>query len=93
MALGSFSLFVNFEKKVRNFNFNCKLNKNKGEILSEYGKTLEIMQLLTMVNRKVAYYFESNTNDPSASGKKQIPCIVSMLTKELYFKNKSIFMH
>ena len=44
------------------------------------------MQLLTAVNRRVAYYYESNTNDPEMSGKRQIPCIVSMLTKEVYFR-------
>jgi len=60
-------------------------------VLSEYGKSLEIMQMLTMVNRKVAYNYESCTNDQAANGKKQIPCIVSMLTKELYFKNKTIY--
>ena len=59
------------------------------DILNESGTKLEIMQLLTAVNRKVAYYFESNTNEPSMHGKKQIPCIVSMLTKELYFRPKS----
>jgi len=49
------------------------------------------MQLLTMVNRKVAYHYESNTNDQLSTGKRQIPCIVSMLTKELYFKSKSVY--
>jgi hypothetical protein len=58
-------------------------------VLNESGKKLEIMQLLTQVNRRVAYHFESNTNEPSMHGKKQIPCIVSMLTKELYFKPKT----
>lgn len=57
-------------------------------ILEEYGSKLEMMQILTAVNRRVSYYFESNTNDPEFNGKKQVPCIVSMLTKELYFKPK-----
>ena len=59
------------------------------DVLNESGTKLEIMQLLTAVNRKVAYHFESNTTDAKMHGKKQIPCIVSMLTKELYFKPKS----
>ena len=58
------------------------------QVLNDYGKELEIMQLLTIVNRKVAYYFESNASEKSMSGKRQVPCIVSMLTKELYFKPK-----
>lgn len=57
-------------------------------LLNEYGDKLEIMQLLTAVNRRVAFYYESNTNEPSLNGKRQVPCIVSMLTKELYFKPK-----
>jgi len=60
-------------------------------ILNEYGDSLEIMQLLTAVNRRVAYYYESNTTDSFMHGKKQVPCIVSMLTKELYFRPKSNF--
>lgn len=48
-------------------------------------KELELMQIMTRVNRKVAYNFESSSTLPGFSGKKQIPCIVSMLTRELYF--------
>lgn len=51
----------------------------------EAHSNLELMQVMTRVNRKVAYHFESSSNLPGFSGKKQIPCIVSMLTKELYF--------
>ncbi|MCJ8734145.1 hypothetical protein PDJAM_G00231940 [Pangasius djambal] len=55
------------------------------EMLTKYGRELEIMQLMTRVNRKVALEFQSCSNIPGFSDKKQIPCIVSMLTKELYF--------
>ncbi|XP_048407258.1 caspase-7 isoform X1 [Stegostoma tigrinum] len=55
---------------------------------TEYGKEFEIMQILTRVNYMVAMHFESWSEDPRFSEKKQIPCIVSMLTKELYFKKK-----
>lgn len=51
----------------------------------ENHRDLELMQVMTRVNRKVAYHFESSSNLPGYSGKKQIPCIVSMLTKEFYF--------
>ncbi|XP_053168723.1 caspase-7 isoform X2 [Hemicordylus capensis] len=54
-------------------------------VLSEYGKQLEILQILTMVNFKVATRYESQSDDPRYSEKKQVPCVVSMLTKELYF--------
>lgn len=55
------------------------------DMLLQYGKQLEIMQVMTRVNHKVALEFESSCNLPGFDGKKQIPCIVSMLTKELYF--------
>lgn len=54
-------------------------------ILHEHGKDLEIMQILTRVNDRVARHFESQSEDPRFNEKKQIPCVVSMLTKELYF--------
>lgn len=54
-------------------------------ILNEHGKDLEIMQILTRVNDRVARHFESQSDDPRFNEKKQIPCMVSMLTKELYF--------
>lgn len=54
-------------------------------VLNEFGKQLEIMQILTRVNYMVATSFESWSEDPRFSEKKQIPCMVSMLTKELYF--------
>ncbi|XP_044152861.1 caspase-7 isoform X2 [Bufo gargarizans] len=54
-------------------------------VLNEHGKQLEIMQILTRVNHMVATSFESWSDDPRYSEKKQIPCVVSMLTKELYF--------
>lgn len=52
-------------------------------------QSLEIMQILTRVNHKVALSFESSSNLPGFSYKKQIPSIVSMLTKDLYFPVKS----
>ncbi|RXN25502.1 caspase-3-like protein [Labeo rohita] len=55
------------------------------EMMSKYGKELELMQIMTRVNHKVALDFESTSNQPGFDAKKQIPCIVSMLTKEMYF--------
>ncbi|XP_074855228.1 caspase-7-like [Carettochelys insculpta] len=54
-------------------------------VINQFGKQLEIMQILTRVNYLVATNFESQSDDPRYSEKKQIPCVVSMLTKELYF--------
>uniref|UniRef100_A0A3P8TED0 Caspase-3 n=2 Tax=Amphiprion percula TaxID=161767 RepID=A0A3P8TED0_AMPPE len=55
------------------------------EVLQEFSGKLELMQLMTRVNHKVALNFESASTIPGFSGKKQIPCIVSMLTKDFYF--------
>ncbi|CAK6442560.1 unnamed protein product [Pipistrellus nathusii] len=54
-------------------------------MLKQYADKLELMHILTRVNRKVATEFESFSFDSTFHAKKQIPCIVSMLTKELYF--------
>ncbi|XP_028272340.1 caspase-3-like [Parambassis ranga] len=55
------------------------------ETLKDHSKKLELMQIMTRVNHKVARCFESSSSTPGFSGKKQIPCIVSMLTKDFYF--------
>ncbi|XP_065119975.2 caspase-3-like isoform X2 [Paramisgurnus dabryanus] len=54
------------------------------EMLSKYGRQLEIIQILTRVNHRVALDFESSSQ-AGFDSMKQMPCIVSMLTKELYF--------
>ena len=54
-------------------------------MLRKFSSELELMQIMTRVNRMVALNFESASNLPGFSGKKQIPCIVSMLTKDFYF--------
>ncbi|KAM8909749.1 caspase-3-like [Spinachia spinachia] len=55
------------------------------EMLRRFSGQLELMQIMTRVNHKVALHFESSSEIPGFSGKKQIPCIVSMLTKDFYF--------
>lgn len=55
------------------------------EALDEFGGELELMQIMTRVNQKVAFNFESAGNIPGFDNKKQMPCIVSMLTKDFYF--------
>ncbi|XP_061421257.1 caspase-7-like [Lethenteron reissneri] len=52
--------------------------------LQEHGQRMELTKLLTRVNRRVATEFTSNTTDADFNNSKQIPCVVSMLTKELY---------
>lgn len=60
--------------------------------LDEGGTTMEILKLLTFVNRLVAYSdkFMSNTQpaQPEMHGMKQVSSFTSMLTKDLYFTPK-----
>ncbi|PAA59600.1 hypothetical protein BOX15_Mlig001462g1, partial [Macrostomum lignano] len=53
-----------------------------------YGGRLDLQRLLTRVCWRVANLYESNARDPLLCRKKQVPCIVSMLTKEVYFVPK-----
>ncbi|XP_077958245.1 caspase-3-like [Gasterosteus aculeatus] len=55
------------------------------KILHSFSGQLELMQIMTRVNYEVALHFESSSETPGYSGKKQIPCIMSMLTKDFYF--------
>lgn len=48
---------------------------------------LSLLELITSVIRNVACEHESNNREnPEIDGKRQIPCVNSMLTKLLYFK-------
>lgn len=55
------------------------------EMVGKYAGELELLHILTRVNHKVAVEFESVSNEPGFDAKRQIPCVVSMLTKEMYF--------
>ncbi|XP_053675877.1 caspase-like [Anopheles nili] len=53
------------------------------------GSCMELLQLLTAVSRRVAYDYQSNVPQHSIMhASKQMPCVVSMLTKLLYFPRK-----
>ncbi|TRY65363.1 hypothetical protein DNTS_013769 [Danionella cerebrum] len=58
------------------------------EILRRFGSTLEFTEILMLVNRKVSLRSVHNCKDPSAIGKKQVPCFASMLTKKLFLRPK-----
>ncbi|KAK3091451.1 hypothetical protein FSP39_019937 [Pinctada imbricata] len=58
-------------------------------VLEEHGTELDLLTMMTRVNQKVALQFQSTTSNPNLSGKKQIPCVTSMLTKDVYFIPKS----
>lgn len=58
-------------------------------VFKKHAKEKELLEMLTMVNRRVAYDFESCTPDNSVMHeKKQISCFTSMLTRKVYFPSK-----
>lgn len=58
--------------------------------LDMYGNELDLLTILTFVNRRVAIDFESNCpGDVRMHRQKQIPCITSMLTRLVRFEKKN----
>ncbi|ESO89050.1 hypothetical protein LOTGIDRAFT_154127 [Lottia gigantea] len=49
------------------------------ETLLNHGKSMDFVKLMTRVNAKIAFEFERK------GGKKQMPCVYSMLKKDLHF--------
>lgn len=49
---------------------------------------MDFVRVLTRVSHAVAYQFESNASRPEMNRKKQVPSVVSMLTKDLYLGPK-----
>jgi len=65
------------------------------EMLRQYHLNHDLIHILTRVNHEVAYFFEShvskeNPDHKILSHKKQMPSIMSMLTKDLYFIPKQL---
>lgn len=57
--------------------------------LRKYGHILDLMSILTRVNYEVAFEFESLALTAEYSGKKQVPSVVSTLTKDVFFPPKT----
>lgn len=57
-------------------------------VLANYGNKMELVHMLTQVNRIVAYEFESCTDEEFTDKVKQMPSIVSMLTRYVHFRPK-----
>ena len=60
------------------------------ELNSETAAARDLLSILTRVARRVALDFQSNTpGDYMMHERKQIPCITSMLTRDIYFTAKT----
>merc|ERR1719420_2408270 len=58
-------------------------------VLQRYGTSHDLLSNMTRVARKVAFDFQSNTpGDHMMHEKKQIPCITSMLPRDIFFPRK-----
>ena len=58
------------------------------DVLQLHGDSMELMQMMTLVNKVVAYDFAADTGSDFTQDAKQMPCMVSMLTKQVYFRPK-----
>lgn len=58
------------------------------DVFRENWKRMDVLSMMTRVSRKVAYDFESNASKEFMNRKKQIPCITSMLTRDVFFTPK-----
>ena len=58
-------------------------------VFQRFGTSHDLLSNMTRVARKVAFDFQSNTpGDWTMHEKKQIPCITSMLTRDIFFPRK-----
>lgn len=59
------------------------------DAFDRYGFQLDLLTILTFVNRQVAIEYQSNVPGTShMHQQKQIPCITSMLTRLVKFEKK-----
>ncbi|KAL8612464.1 hypothetical protein ACOMHN_058592 [Nucella lapillus] len=58
------------------------------KVLRDNWRRMDLMSMMTRVCKIVAYEFESNASREFMKRKKQIPCITSMLTRDVYFSVK-----
>ena len=59
-------------------------------VLNKNHIDMDLLSMLTMVNRKVAYeYMSFSEEQKDFNGNKQIPCVTSMLTKRVYFSSNA----
>ena len=57
-------------------------------VIENYGNKMELLHMLTQVNRMVAYEFESCSDEEFTENDTQMPSIVSMLTRYVHFRPK-----
>lgn len=60
------------------------------DAFDKYGYILDLLTIMTFVNRQVAIDFESNVpGNITMHQQKQIPCVTTMLTRLVKFEKKN----
>lgn len=59
------------------------------EVLRKEWPTSDLLSMMTRVNDKVDADFKSNADEEYMKCEKQIPCVTSRLTKDLFFSPRS----
>ena len=85
MILHLFPGYFSWRNSTKGSWFCQALNK----VLKEHAANRDLMWMMTRVNNVVAYEFESNAAKEFMNKKKQIPSVVSQLTKDVYFRPKN----
>ncbi|XP_039308888.1 caspase-1 [Solenopsis invicta] len=60
------------------------------DVLDEHGTEMDLMSMLTITARKVATEYASVHVDDDLHNKKQVPSVTTMLTRFVYFPQKSV---
>ncbi|XP_064457809.1 caspase-3-like isoform X2 [Ornithodoros turicata] len=59
------------------------------KVIKEHAARMDLLSMMTIVCQRVAYHFESCVpQDRKMDRRKQVPTIVSTLTRQVYFKSK-----
>lgn len=59
------------------------------DVVDEYSATTDLLKMLTITARKVSTEYQSyNDLDVTKSEQKQVPCLTSMLIRDLHFTPK-----
>jgi caspase 7 len=55
------------------------------DVIKKNWRKMDLLTMMTRVHKKVAYDFESKLKNKDMNKKKQMPCMTSTLTKDVYF--------
>nr|XP_032802722.1 caspase-3-like isoform X2 [Petromyzon marinus] len=61
------------------------------ELTRAWEQRVELVQSLTRVSRRIARDFQSNSKKEQYNGKKQMPCLVSHLTRDVYLVQRQSY--